>query len=783
MRERVQKFDYRRSPYQRPNQKWMCGWTTEGRPCHAGPDIKGRCQATFECEPIKAGGDRWKCSRSELAGGKCDRGPLPDGTCCRPVPRCRPIRGVAARRRLTTGWVLALTVGLLLFFLGGSTGPAFVEPGPLTFQHAEVKTCAGCHTVFDKGMSSWLHAAFTEANELRDITRCLACHDLGNLAVEPHGMSPKRLASFTEAAAKPSGGATPPVALAISRATLDSREGELIPCMTCHQEHRGQEFDLTVMSNQRCMTCHRAAFDSLSRGHPEFAGFPYARRTGIVFDHASHIGKHFKEAAVKDAAPEECKDCHTPDVIGRTMLVKGFQTTCAACHAGQIEGEGRATAKGLAVFNVPGLDVAALAEKGAAIGGWPEFPDGEITAFMDFLLAHEDGYLDARERLAELDLLDLSEASDAEVSAVERFAWSVKGFYFDLATRGTVALRERFEATLGRKLATGEVARLAGLLPADAIQASRRAWFPDLLTEVPRHRNGEAVPMAAPAAEAEEDTPAADQDEPDGADQDDESILDDEDDEAILDDEDDEAILDDEDDAKEDTPGAATEDDGILGEDDDDDQAEDENGEGNEKDADEAAQVASGEDWSAAGGWYRDDYTLRYRPTAHEDAFLNAWVDAAGQSMAGDGTRSADKIYNGLMASDSPGLCAKCHSVDADTGGALTANWRGARPIPDAHKFTKYSHNVHFSLLDRQGCLTCHTLNSKAKYLAGFEDRDPATFASNFKPIERQVCAGCHTKAEAGESCLLCHDYHIGIFAPAIASTPSMMDAVHNQAN
>ena len=251
------------------------------------------------------------------------------------------------------------------------------------------------------------------------------------------------------------------------------------------------------------------------------------------------------------------------------MLVKGFQTTCAACHAGQIEGEGRATAKGLAVFNVPGLDVAALAEKGAAIGGWTEFPDGEITAFMDFLLAHEDGYLDAWERLAELDLLDLSEASDAEVSAVERFAWSVKGFYFDLATRGTVALRERFEATLGRKLATGEVARLAGLLPADAIQASRRAWFPDLLTEVPRHRNGEAVPMAAPAAEAEEDTPAADQDEPDGADQDDESILDDEDDEAILDDEDD---------AKEDTPGAATEDDGILGEDDDDDQAEDENG-------------------------------------------------------------------------------------------------------------------------------------------------------------------------------------------------------------
>ena len=756
MRERVQKFDYRRSPYLRPNQKWVCGWTTEGRPCHVGPDLKGRCQATFECRPIKSEGDRWQCSRSDLAGGKCDRGPLPDGTCCRPVPRCRPIRGIGARRRLTTGWVVALTVGMLLFFLGGSTGPAFVEPGALTFQHAEMKSCAGCHTAFDDGMSSWLHAAFAESNELRDSNRCLACHVLGKFALESHGMSRKRLAAFTEGARMPSGDAVPAVALAVSRATFGSRMGESLPCMTCHQEHRGQNFDLTVMSNQRCMTCHSAAFDSLSRGHPEFSGFPYARRTGIVFDHASHIGKHFKEEAVKDASPEECKDCHMPDVTGRAMLVKGFQTTCAACHAGQIEGEGRATAKGLAVFNVPGLDVATLAEKGAAIGGWPEYPDGEITAFMGFLLAREEGYADTREKLADLDLLDLSEASDAEIDAVERFAWSVKGFYFDLVTRGTAALKERLEATLGRNLAGGELARLAGLLPADAIGASQRAWFPDLLTEVPRHRNGEAVPMPAPAADENGDGTPADQEEQGTADQGDGSILDDEDDE-----DDEEGILSDEDD-----------DDGILGEDEEDEAEEDEDEK--EHDAGETAQVASGEDWSAAGGWYRDDDTLRYRPTAHEDAFLNAWGDAAGHSAAGEDASSANTIFNHLMATNSPGLCAKCHSVDADTAGHLTINWRGARPLTDEHRFTKFSHTAHFSLLDRKGCLTCHTLNSEAKYLAAFKDRDPATFVSNFKPIERQACARCHTKEVAGESCLTCHNYHIGILPPAETSTPKI---------
>ena len=40
--------------------------------------------------------------------------------------------------------------------------------------------------------------------------------------------------------------------------------------------------------------------------------------------------------------------------------------------------------------------------------------------------------------------------------------------------------------------------------------------------------------------------------------------------------------------------------------------------------------------------------------------------------------------------------------------------------------------------------------------------------------MERRVCADCHTEAEAGDGCLVCHNYHVGTFAPAIASNPEI---------
>ena len=93
-------------------------------------------------------------------------------------------------------------------------------------------------------------------------------------------------------------------------------------------------------------------------------------------------------------------------------------------------------------------------------------------------------------------------------------------------------------------------------------------------------------------------------------------------------------------------------------------------------------ETASGENWNSFGGWYRDEFTIRYRPTGHADAFIVAWANLTG------------------------GLAPK------------------------------------------------------------FKDRDPTTFQANFQAMPRQVCVECHTADKAGDNCLTCHNYHLGVYEP-----------------
>ncbi len=148
---------------------------------------------------------------------------------------------------------------------------------------------------------------------------------------------------------------------------------------------------------------------------------------------------------MRELAPRECKNCHRPDSQGRAKLVQRFQTGCATCHEGQVTGLERATAKGLAVLGVPGLDVDTLSEGNVAIGGWHEDADEELTPFMELLLAADDGYEAVRETLKGLDLLDLADADDAKITAVKQLAWRVKELLFDLTVEGMPALKARLE--------------------------------------------------------------------------------------------------------------------------------------------------------------------------------------------------------------------------------------------------------------------------------------------------------------------------------------------------
>jgi predicted CXXCH cytochrome family protein len=118
----------------------------------------------------------------------------------------------------------------------------------------------------------------------------------------------------------------------------------------------------------------------------------------------------------------------------------------------------------------------------------------------------------------------------------------------------------------------------------------------------------------------------------------------------------------------------------------------------------------------------------------------------------------------------------KCHTADQD-GAAITVNWQPAHTEFNAHPFTTFKHTPHFSLTGDNGCQTCHTLNPKsgyAQYFAASADsgvnRDPHRFESNFKALDKAVCVACHKPSDAGDGCLLCHQYHTGTFAPKLVA-------------
>jgi hypothetical protein len=347
------------------------------------------------------------------------------------------------------------------------------------------------------------------------------------------------------------------------------------------------------------------------------------------------------------------------------------------------------------------------------------------------------------------------------------------------------------EVVLGRPLTAVERASLTALLPLDTIANAQGAWFPALGAEIPRWRAGEKIPMPVDKTEETADVKESDRDDKEDQDDDDDEIAtgkddDDDDDDEITGKDDDDDDDDDEITGKDDDDD---DDDEITGEDDDDDEIATNDDDEEEENTDQGAvgtkvviETASGEDWNLAGGWYRDDFTLRYRPTGHADGFIFAWLNLTGE-LAGKLPESA-RVFENLASPKAPGLCVKCHSVDqvkATETKQFLVNWQAYKPEDGLKTSIHFSHSAHFSLLGDKGCLTCHIRDDEADYAAGFKDRNPATYKANFKPLPRQVCAECHTSAKAGDKCLTCHNYHLGTFQPVMAHTKGMYNEAAKQ--
>lgn len=791
MIRRLQTFRFNRSPYERPNQKWVCGRAAEGCPCRIGPDRRGRCRAVAECTP-RGSGAGWACGRARSAGGPCEEGPRPDGGCAHPIPPCQPVRSVRARRGLVARWAAAVAVGVVTLVLYGPDAAGWLSPGTLTAAHTQLEDCSACHQDFEGGPTGWIHAAFSGSSSPDDggHTTCLSCHRAGAEPMKPHGVASARLPAPETSSGDASVG---PIDLKLANALAGSPvdRGDDLACASCHAEHEGREVDLTAMDDDRCQSCHARQFESLSNGHPEFDAYPYERRTRINFDHVAHVQRHFPDADIGEA-PQRCVDCHRSSDQGQTMAVRDFGTACASCHAGEVRGENATSSVGIPVITVPGLDLPSLRTAGARIGEWPDLSDRELTPFMQAVFAGDPELSDALDRYLALDPFDLRDATEAEIDAVERIAWATKTLIHDLAVDGPSSLRPAFQAGFGREIGRARVSDLLGGIGFDTVRQAQEEWFPALASEIARYRAGDPVPMpgtgdSAPAGESgDPGAVAADQN-----DTDDEAGGDD-----ILgggnggsgggilggdepQDGDGDDILggaETESDGGDDILGGAeTESDGgddILGGgetegDDGGDLLGGGDGETGDPDRETGAEATlpdpDPEEWGRLGGWYRDFYALLYRPGGHADRFLKGWLDITGAIMTDGDRRAAGDVFDTLADPDGPGRCIKCHSVDAPDDDGPRVNWAAAGATPGYQDFTGFDHGPHFTLLtDDEGCATCHTFDRDNDFAASFDDRDPGTYHSNFKPIERTTCVDCHNDQQAGDTCTQCHNYHVG---------------------
>jgi len=372
MSEQLPAPEFDSQNYERPNQKWICGRAAEGNPCRPGPSGRGRCQATFECAPVleKKEGEakgRWRCTRP---GGACETGPLPDGTCCRPIPKCSPVPTLRTRRGQLTLAVVTATVAVLLILLGSPPlRTKFINPGELSTPH-----------------SSDAFAKHARSNQV-DQT-CGACHEAG--ALGPSGMTaaafqaspgPLEIIKLTHA--------RPAEMTAIDESCQRCHPGHVfhqpnvvrdISCSFCHAEHHGAG-PMPSTTDAHCTLCHgdaavMAAASAKGAGlppdafhsrvlpgrndfhtsrpasgftrvihrfgsdHPEFRVHADRLRDPdtLKFGHALHLtGETIPK--LPDGRKLDCAFCHQPDGAGVYFRRIHFENHCRVCHSLQFDSE------------------------------------------------------------------------------------------------------------------------------------------------------------------------------------------------------------------------------------------------------------------------------------------------------------------------------------------------------------------------------------------------------------------------------------------------------------
>lgn len=717
-------YDIRESTYERPQQDFVCGLAAEGVHCPLGPCGR-RCSEGSECSPVKDG-DRWLCGRPASAGGACDVGPGPDGECCRKL-KCRPAPSARVQRGRWIAACALFTVGILLAMFGGPWRNEILAPGPLTQSHAQIirrenatQRCASCHSAAQGGLADWClrglgmdGAVGPTQSEL-----CLKCHEKlipPELALAPHSLPKELLTSRTERALELARG-EPDVARAGFSLPIANKRDEL-HCATCHREHHGPKHDLTLLTSAQCNTCHERNVVSLAHGHPEFSPAFARSDAQVAFNHHSHRDKHFAEA--KKAF--RCNDCHLDDERGGKTTAP-FAQACASCHEPKIR---TSTLEGIPFLQLPTIDSAALRDAGEDVPAWPAAADGDFDGRlpwpMRLLLAADPEMAEPLQILGpDGDFADLQPDNSTHLKAAAALARGIARLWNDIATRGHAAIEERAalvvasDSVTTTELTTGlspdTLATVAEWLPLDPAMQRDVAVQPaafnddDLLDD-----SGPANPFRKPPPKIDS-PPAMEEELIEPAPQ----------------------------------PTAPP--------------------------IPQPAEPAPLEPrrrnplldaWRSEplhrGVWFADERTfqLRYIPAGHADPLLSAWLTTAVAQREVTLRDERRAIVTQATSGKAAGLCGQCHPPQARSE-RLAIAWR--TDTNAKRGFTKFSHRPHLIQPQLADCAHCHTLRSDGSQ-SGFVSH--GADRSDFEPLKKQSCVGCHHAGAAGDTCLQCHRYHV----------------------
>ena len=690
---KMQDTSHRAGDYSRPNLNWQCG---QDNCCQLGPTVKGKCSNTDN--------------------------------------PCVPERTIKAKKRIATILIFSILIGITTLFISCAAFLESVSPGPVSPSHAEVADCQRCHaSIANDGITQWIKTAATriigmDSADQHDDKQCLGCHALGENAFLAHSTAAYNFTSNINNR-DDSENTSPPswtVSMASSIRNLNSNSSEEIRCSTCHQEHKGDTNPRANFDPQKCHTCHEVKFDDI-KGHPEYTNFPYTEPTHINYDHSNHRGKYFFEDEYIERSPKECVDCHITDQTGEWMLLKNFEETCSSCHIEDVLGMERETAKGIAVFTVPGLDIETLTNANFNVGEWPFFASGELTPFMHALLPKsfkESSLM----RSNTISLSNLRNANEEQLQTAALLAWEIKSLYYELLRGGTAVYDHRLNHALGIELDQSTINRLIAALPKDTLSKIQQEWFPSLMQELNSYRTGkirfkiDPNQLTQTEEEVEQETDETEEGDTVDATQSDESIS------------------------------------------------------VNNDQAPPSNQIdlsMPDEQWAASGGWYRDENSIRYRPTGHADLFFKTWLDISAAQYGSFG----DSLFKALSKEESVGNCTQCHSIQSNMIGRsdievgkpkYEINWFSFKPTDDVIDFNRFSHVTHIN----QDCLSCHELHAVPKV----DRRKPAqgVAASGFEYMDTNSCTQCHQKDRASDNCLTCHNYHAEPNKKWVESIPEM---------